>query len=107
MTTPDQIDRDAADKWAHAEDNRDAMIQAFAAHRQAALLEGVRIGLAAAAKMADEWRDENRKNVSKRRHSNMSDMLEGAAIECNALAGEFRKFDPATILARRQERGGA
>ena len=49
MTTPDQIDRDAADKWAHAEDTRDAMIQAFAAHRQAALLEGVRIGLAAAA----------------------------------------------------------
>ena len=78
--------------------------EAFAAHRQAALLEGVRIGLEAAAKMADEWRDENRKNVSKSEHSNMSDMLEGAAIECNALAGEFRKFDPAAVLARQ---GGA
>ena len=80
-------------------------VQAFAAHLQAVLLEGVRIGIEVAAKMADEWRDENRKNVSKSRHSsNMSDMLEGAAIECNALAQEFRKFDPAAVLARH---GGA
>ena len=59
--------------------------------------EGRREGLEAAAKVADDWRDENRKNVSKARHANMSDMLEGAALGCNALAHEFRKIDPAKL----------
>ena len=88
MTTPDQIDRDAADKWAHAEDNRDAMIQAFAAHRQAALLEGVRIGLAAAADDAVTWFPE----------------ATTGKYRAGGVVGSIRALDHATVLARH---GGA
>lgn len=48
------------------------------------------------AQIADEWRDENKAAAAKARRSisegsqNMAEMLDGAAIECNAIAAEIR-----------------
>lgn len=58
-----------------------------------------------AAAIADKWRDENKAAAAKARtserkrdamgleHPGMSDMLDGAAIECNAIAGEIRNME--------------
>lgn len=49
-----------------------------------------------AAAIADRWRDENKASAAKARKSvsegsrNMAEMLDGAAIECNAIAAEIR-----------------
>ena len=61
--------------------------------------DGWRDGVEAAAKLCEQWRDENKSSAAKARNrgSNdpgMADMLEGAAIECNALAGEIRNLTP-------------
>lgn len=57
-----------------------------------------------AAKIAERWRDENRAAAAKARtregrmerlgleHPDMADMLDGAAIECNAIAGAIREL---------------
>jgi hypothetical protein len=51
-----------------------------------------------AALIADEWADENKAAAAKARKSssegcqNMAEMLDGAAIECNAIAAEIRKL---------------
>ncbi len=48
------------------------------------------------AQIADKWRDENKEAAAKARKSvsegsrNMAEMLDGAAIECNAIAAEIR-----------------
>lgn len=53
-------------------------------------------GLEAAAVIAEKWRDENKAAAAKARKSfsegarNMAEMLDGAAIECNAIATEIR-----------------
>jgi hypothetical protein len=58
--------------------------------------EGEAAGIERAAKMADKWRDENKASAAKARKSvsdgarNMAEMLDGAAIECNAIAGAIR-----------------
>ena len=55
-------------------------------------------GLLDAALMAEKWRDENKAAAARARKSisegsqNMAEMLDGAAIECNAIAGEIRKM---------------
>jgi hypothetical protein len=49
-----------------------------------------------AALLADRWRDENKAAAAKARKSisegarNTAEMLDGAAIECNAIAAEIR-----------------
>ncbi len=54
------------------------------------------------AAIAERWRDENKAAAIKALKgqgfgsSDMADALDGAAIECNAIAGEIRK---ATVLA--------
>jgi hypothetical protein len=51
-----------------------------------------------AAQIADEWAAENKASAAKARRSvnegcqNMAEMLDGAAIECNAIAAEIRKL---------------
>ena len=57
---------------------------------------GYHDGLEAAAKIAEQWRDQNKASAAKARKSysegarNMADMLDGAAIECNAIAQAIR-----------------
>ncbi len=51
-----------------------------------------------AAQIADDWAGENKASAAKARRSvsegcqNMAEMLDGAAIECNAIAAEIRKL---------------
>lgn len=57
-----------------------------------------------AALIAEKWRDENRAAAAKARtresrmsalgfdHPSMAEMLDGAAIECNAIAGAIREL---------------
>lgn len=57
-----------------------------------------------AARVADKWRDENKAAAARARtregrleragfdHPGMADMLEGAAIECNAIAQAIREL---------------
>lgn len=53
-------------------------------------------GLLAAATLAERWRDENKAAAARARkgrdQGDMAEMLDGAAIECNAIAGEIRKM---------------
>jgi len=57
---------------------------------------GWNAAIAAAEAIAIEWRDENRTACNKARKSiseasqMMADQLDGAAIECNAIAGAIR-----------------
>lgn len=56
-----------------------------------------RVGMEECAKLAEQWRDENKMKAAKARKSvsegsrSMAEQLDGAAIECNALAQEIRK----------------
>lgn len=51
-----------------------------------------------AAALAEQWRDENKASAAKARRSvsegaqNMAEMLDGAAIECNAIAQAIRNL---------------
>jgi len=51
-------------------------------------------GLIAAAEIAEKWRDENRASATEARksHPELADQLNGAAIECHAIAGEIRRL---------------
>lgn len=77
-------------------------VQAFARHRIASHALGKAEQREADALIAEKWRDENKAAASKARvserkrdalglaHPGMSYMLEGAAIECNAIAVAIR-----------------
>jgi len=68
-----------------------------------------------AAQVAEKWRDENRTacNAARKRerrlnalgfdHPGMADMLDGAAIECNAIAQAIRELPAQGIAARSDE----
>lgn len=91
--------RNGAEKDAQYADDLDAVI---------ALLVGVgpeRVNaFEEAALIAEKWRDENRAAAAKARtresrmaglgvdHPGMAEMLDGAAIECNAIAGAIREL---------------
>ncbi len=99
--------------WAELEASEDGycnpLCLLFASHRQAALIEGARVGLEAAAQMATEWREENKAAADRDRKHGSLDMwrrFEGAATECNAIAHELGKTDPATIIAQYMEKQG-
>lgn len=82
-------DREAAVAWVCAKDKGYPTLQeAFAAHRQAALLEGVRIGLEAAEQDALTWFPAG---------------TEGKHVS-GGVVGSIRALDPAEVLARN---GGA
>jgi len=53
-------------------------------------------GLRAAIAIAEKWRDENKVSAARarkgRNQCGMAEMLDGAAIECNAIAGAIREM---------------
>ncbi len=59
------------------------------------------------AAIAELWRDENKAAAARALkmrgfgYSDMADALDGAAIECNAIAGEIRKLSLAAALKSR------
>ena len=62
---------------------------------------GWREGVEAAAKLCEQWRDENRLAAAKARKregvlgdTGMADQLEGAMTECNALSAAIRALTP-------------
>ena len=67
--------------------------------------------LAECAAIAERWRDENKASAAKARKSarvrgdnGMADQLEGAAIECNAIAQEIRRLATAEAASGAGER---
>jgi len=69
--------------------------------------------LAECAAIAERWRDENKASAAKARKSarvrgdnGMADQLEGAAIECNAIAQEIRRLATAEAASGAGEREG-
>lgn len=74
--------------------------------------EGHKFALSAAAAVAIKWRDENKASAAKARKSlsegsrNMAEMLDGAAIECNAIAAEILKLSDASTPRDDRDIGG-
>lgn len=79
-------------------DRASMTVHAFARHAQQARAQA----LEEAAKVAEQWRDENKASAAKARKRShfdhdiphMAEMLDGAAIECNAIAAAIRALQP-------------
>jgi hypothetical protein len=100
-----QPDRQMRDRWfAGYYDNQPQgdIIRVFMRHRLAAEERGKRMALEAAAKVADQWCEENKASAAEaERQGNrgFAAELRTAATECDAFADHIRQIDPASLGA--------
>jgi hypothetical protein len=106
--TPTQEDREAAESLAamicgcaDARQRRGDVDQLLA-YRQAAEERGARMALEAAAKVAEQWCEENKASAAdaeRQGNRGFAAELRTAATECDAFADHIRQIDPASLGA--------
>jgi len=102
MTGPVTVTQADREGWREMKPIAEMVQAEFDAAIARARIEGAKMALEAAAKVAEEWRDENKVSAAeaqKQGNRGFAAELRTAATECNAFADHIRQIDPASLGA--------